>query len=95
MANNRLYLVCTICLDDPNTTCEECFLLLAAYFPRQGWELFYSFPARAGGWLDGHRHGGLCGDFLLSAIDESKLNDPRVDVKRALLIAGLKPARTS
>ena len=89
MANNRLYLVCTICLNDPNTTWKDCFLPLAGYFPTPGWELFDSFSKRAPGWLFGHRHGGLLGEFL-TAMDESNLADPLVDAKRALMIAGLK-----
>lgn len=39
MANQRMYLICTQCLEKPETTLEECIEWLGKYYPMGGWEM--------------------------------------------------------
>lgn len=37
MANNRMYLCCSVCAQKPETSLEECIQYLAKYYPETGW----------------------------------------------------------
>ncbi len=69
MANNRMYLVCTQCLQTPDVPWEDCHLYLAKYYPHQGW-YFNRDPGKTetelGKFLETHSHKSLFGqDFAV------------------------------
>lgn len=37
MANNRLYLCCIKCLQDPNKELSDCIFFMFKYYPKTGW----------------------------------------------------------
>jgi hypothetical protein len=71
VANNRMVLACTECVNNPATTPEDCFFYLLKYYPSTGWyvvrgeEQLPQFAAELNVWLDKHKHGSLLGEYLL------------------------------
>lgn len=87
MANNRLYLCCTICAQREETLFEDCMYLLAKYYPTQGWASRTiargDLDADLDAWFDKHRHGGLFGEYIFTIYEG--LFDPAARAKHELL----------
>ena len=66
MANNRMYLCCTVCCEDPEKTFDDCLFFLAKYYPREGWyaRVDTSLDERIDAWFVKHIHGTLFGDYI-------------------------------
>lgn len=66
MANERLYLACTYCIHNPDTTQEGCLFYFAKYYPSTGWYTTApaDFQKKLDEWFDQHKHGTLHGQFV-------------------------------
>lgn len=73
MANNRTFLCCTRCGEDPNIGLDVCLFPLFKYYPLTGWYLDIertdaakvAWVDRLAAWLEAHTHETLFGQFLM------------------------------
>lgn len=65
MANNRLYLICIKCLQDPEKDLSECIFFMFKYYPNTGWyinvdendnERKVKWVDETAAFLDKHKH---------------------------------------
>jgi len=95
MANNRLYLCCTICADDPEKSFDEACRYFLKYYPSSGWYVPSEMVRKPDGvevsritslneWLDTHKHGTMYGQYL-TLIDEASIPDQAADFGRDVI----------
>lgn len=95
MANNRMYLLCTLCAQDDHTPLEDCLFFLAKYYPNTGWYIrggktlqqedgtAVEFVDVADAFFDRHKHGGMYGEYMLPVFED--LIDPTQRAKREII----------
>lgn len=95
MANNRAYLVCIECLQDPEVIDlwgdNGCLIMMFKYYPNTGWYINVgnelkekaAWVDKTNEFLDKHKHPSMYGEHLL--IFEGELNSPKEIAKREIL----------
>lgn len=74
MANQRMYLVCTECLEKPQTTLEECITCLSKYYPEGGWQFPDDFGAtELKRFFEKHDHRGTLDGKYVRIVYDSEL----------------------
>ena len=72
MANNRMYLLCTYCVDqaeDGQLDLAAATHFLAKYYPSTGW---YTNEHTTGldEWFGRHQHGGMYGEYIYTVFED-------------------------
>lgn len=64
MANNRMYLVCSRCLQDESTKWDDCVVYVEKYYPSMGWmaDDATALGERLNGFFRAHMHGSALGE---------------------------------